>query len=101
MNDPQAGWITEDKDGVSLRVLVVPKSSRSEIVGEQEDRLKIKIKAPPVDGAANTALITFLAKRLRLPKSSIRITAGKSGRRKTIRLQGAASEEVFKSLSPA
>lgn len=81
-------WITESQDGVRLRLLVQPRSGRSEIVGILDGALKIRIAAPPVDGAANKALVVFLSKRLGVPKTDIFIAGGERGRRKSVLVQG-------------
>jgi uncharacterized protein (TIGR00251 family) len=65
---------------------VVPRASRSGIVGEHDGALKIKIAAPPVDGAANDVLIAVLARALDIPKSSVTIVAGQSSRKKRVSL---------------
>jgi uncharacterized protein len=51
-------------DGVELEVVVQPRAGRSEVLGEHDGRLKVRIAAPPVDGAANDALVRFIAERL-------------------------------------
>jgi uncharacterized protein len=58
------------------------------VAGRHGDAIKIRIAAPPVDGAANDALIRFLALRLGVSQSAISITAGQSGRRKTVSIDG-------------
>ena len=68
--------ITEKDGSVSFRVCVVPRSSKSEIVGEHDRALKVKLTAPPVDGAANTELIKLLAKHFRVAKADVEIIAG-------------------------
>ncbi|HEU4761343.1 MAG TPA: DUF167 domain-containing protein [Gemmatimonadales bacterium] len=74
---------------LTLRILVQPRASRSEIVGPHGDALKVRLAAPPVDGAANEELVRLLAREYKVPKSAIEIVAGLSSRRKTIRIQGA------------
>jgi len=70
-----------------IKIKVIPRSSKNEIVGEMADgTLKIKLKAPPVDGEANNALIEFLAKEWGISKNSIEILSGKTGRNKTIKI---------------
>jgi uncharacterized protein (TIGR00251 family) len=65
-------------------VQVVPRASRSEIVGEHDGLLRIRIAAPPVDGAANEELIKVLAKKFKVSKSSVDIVSGHSGRVKQV-----------------
>lgn len=69
-----------------LRCLIQPKASRDEIIGIQDDRLKIRITAPPVDGKANTHLIRFLADLLDVPRTRIELLNGDTGKRKTLRI---------------
>jgi uncharacterized protein (TIGR00251 family) len=74
---------------LTLTILVQPRASRSEIVGPHGDALKVRLAAPPVDGAANEELVRLLAKEYGVPKSAIAIVAGLSARRKTVRVRGA------------
>lgn len=71
-----------------LRCLIQPKASRDEISGVQDERLKIRISAAPVDGKANTHLIRFLADVLDVPRSRIELVNGDTGKRKTLRILG-------------
>ena len=73
--------------GILFKVFVQPRSSRNSIVGQHADSLRIKITAPPVDGAANKMCITFLAKCLSVSPSSLEIINGQNSRRKTILLK--------------
>jgi uncharacterized protein len=66
----------------------VPRAATTAVAGRHGDAIKIRIAAPPVDGAANDELIGFLALRLGVPRSAISITAGGSGRRKTVAIDG-------------
>jgi uncharacterized protein len=78
-----------EKDGsLIFNVRVAPKSSKSEIVGEHDGALKVKIKAPPVDGAANTELIEFLAKFFDVPKSAVEIIKGQTSKTKQLKIFG-------------
>lgn len=81
-------------------MLVVPRASRSEIVGWQEDRLKVRLKAPPVDGEANAELLRTLAKALGLPKNGISLQGGQTSRRKTVRIEGLLAETLYAKLPP-
>lgn len=72
---------------ITINIKLIPRSSKNEIIGWQADgRLKIKITAPPVDGQANAALVEFLAKHFRVPKSTIEILRGTTIPEKTVRL---------------
>ena len=87
-------WITPCENHVLLQVLIIPRASRTEIVGVHDIRLKIKLNAPPVEGKANKALIEFLAKRLNLRKDQINILSGQSSRRKTLQICDLGMEEI-------
>ena len=77
-----------------LHILVQPRASRSEIVGPHGDMLKVRLAAPPVDGAANEELVRFLAKEFGVPQRAVEIVAGLSSRRKTVRVTGVTQEKV-------
>ena len=71
-------------EGIVLKIFVLPRSSKNMLAGRHGDALKIKLTAPPVEGAANKMCITFLARHLGLPKSSLEIVFGHTGRTKLI-----------------
>ena len=76
-------------DGVLIfKVRVVPRASRSEIVGEHDGALRVRIAAPPVAGAANDELVRLLARTFGVPRSVVEITAGHSAKLKTVRVIG-------------
>ena len=79
--------ITEKKEGLLLKVSVQPRASRNRVAGLKGDALKIKLTAPPVDGAANKACLKFLAKALGLPRSDLSIHSGASSRTKLVLLR--------------
>jgi uncharacterized protein (TIGR00251 family) len=82
-----------EKDGsVTFNVRVVPRASKSEIVGEHDGALKVRVAAPPVDGAANEELIRILAKGFDVAKSAVEITSGQSSKTKQVRIKGAGAE---------
>lgn len=91
--------------GAALPVKVVPRASRNEIVGVGLDgALKIRVTAPPVEGAANEAVITLLADALGLPKSNIDIVAGLTSTTKLVSIIGvdpAVVDQKFKMGSRA
>lgn len=86
--------ITESAAGVSFAVKVHPRAKKDAIAGEVGDALKLSLTAPPVKGRANEACIEFLAKFLNVPRSSITIAAGESGRRKVVRVSGISAAQV-------
>lgn len=77
------------RDGhVVFNVKVVPRASRSEVVGEQDGALRVRIAAPPVEGAANEELIRLLARKLDVKRSSVAIVSGQGSRTKRITVTG-------------
>ena len=76
--------IQSHPDGLSVKLHVQPKSARNQIVGRHGDALKVKLTAPPVEGAANKACLEVLAQALGVPKTFMEITAGQSSRLKKI-----------------
>lgn len=79
-------YLEEYQGRVLLKIYVMPGARKSEIVGlfGEPLRLKIKISAPPIDGAANKELIKFLSKKLKLPKSALELIRGETSRNKDI-----------------
>ena len=90
--------ITPTASGVCLEVQVQPRSSRNQVVGEQDGRLKIKITSPPVEGEANHALINFLAQILDIPRKNIKLLKGESSRHKLIEINGLNEQELGEKL---
>lgn len=79
-----------EKDGsLIFGVRVLPKSSKSEIVGEFNGSLKIKLKSPPIDGAANAELIKVLAKTFKVSKTAVEILSGHASKSKQVKISGA------------
>lgn len=91
-------WLREVPGAVILEVLVQPRASRTRVVGVHDGRLKVQLAAPPVDGEANQALIDFLAGAIGARRSDVSIERGDTGRRKTVRVTGAASTAVRAAL---
>lgn len=84
---------------VRIDVYVQPRAAKNEISGTHDGRIKIRLAAPPVDGAANAALIEFIAARLGIAKSCVRVVSGASGRRKVIEIDGATKDAITAALS--
>lgn len=84
--------IAAHPQGLAFKVRVQPKSSRNLVAGLHGDALKLKLTAPPVEGAANKMCIHFLAERLRLSKASIEILSGHHSRSKTVLVRCAPAE---------
>jgi uncharacterized protein len=88
-----------EKDGaIIFTVRVVPRASKSEIVGEMDGALKVRIASPPVDGAANAELIKVLAKNFGVAKSAIEIVGGQTSKTKQIKIYGLDAENLVKSV---
>ena len=85
-------------DGVRLTLHVQPRSSQSELAGLHGDAIKLRLAAPPVDGAANAELVRFLAELLKVPKSAVEIVSGQTGRRKVVFVRGVAPGEALARL---
>ena len=77
---------------------VVPRAARSGVAGRHGDAVKIRLAAPPVDGAANDELVRFLAERLAVARSAIAIAAGRSSRRKQVTITGMETAEALRLL---
>ena len=90
---------SEDAGGATLAVRVQPRASRNSISRLEDGTFKIRLTAPPVDGAANEALITFLSETFSVSKSSVEIISGQSARQKIIRINGISGEDVDRLLN--
>ena len=91
--------LREEADGVSFEVRVQPRSSRTEISGVQDGALRVRLTAPPVDGAANRQCVELLSRKMKIPKRAIRIASGASARRKRLKVLGMSMKEVKNILS--
>lgn len=90
-----------EKDGrLTFKVRVVPRASRSEIVGEHDSALRVRIAAPPVDGAANEELVRTLAQAFKVARSAIEIIAGHTSKLKKVRVTGVQPRALEKWQSP-
>jgi uncharacterized protein (TIGR00251 family) len=83
-----------------LKVFASPRASRDRLVGYVGDELKISLAAPPVEGAANSALARFLAKLLDLSPSQVQIASGLASRHKIAIIEGLSPDETQKKLEP-
>ena len=75
--------IKQTPEGILVNIKIVPNSSKNDIVVEKEF-VKVKITAQPIEGKANKALVEFLSKKLKIPKTSIEIVKGETSKEKTI-----------------
>lgn len=88
-----------EKARISVRL--TPRASREEIAGEREGIVLVRVTAPPVDGAANEALVRLLSKRLRVPKGAVTIVLGETSRTKTVEVEGLDAAAVRERLGLA
>jgi hypothetical protein len=90
--------VSADGDGVRLRVRVTPRARKTVLAGVVDadggPALAIRLAAPPVDGAANRALLAFLSDELQVPRSKIRIVTGETGRLKLVAVAGLSLESA-------
>ncbi|MBV6496635.1 MAG: hypothetical protein JFAIHJKO_01762 [Pyrinomonadaceae bacterium] len=86
--------IKVNADSVEFKVRVIPRASRTEIVGLIEGALKVRLKAPPVGGAANEELVKFLSKKLGVAKGNVEIIAGQTSKIKRLRASGVVSADL-------
>lgn len=91
--------IEERPGGVRISIHVQPRASRTEIAGVHGDALKIRLTSPPVDGAANEALVTFLTERFALPRHAITIVSGAQSRAKVVEVAGITAAELRRTLN--
>jgi uncharacterized protein (TIGR00251 family) len=82
----------------SILVHVVPRARETAVAGRHGEAIKIRIAAPPVDGAANAELVRFLAGRLGVARSAVTIVSGVRGRRKTVQIAGIATPDAEATL---
>jgi uncharacterized protein (TIGR00251 family) len=80
--------------GVEIDVRVVPRARNTEISGERDGALVVRVAAPPAEGAANEALIAFFSDALRVPRRAVRIVSGERGRLKRIAIAGVTQAHI-------
>jgi uncharacterized protein (TIGR00251 family) len=85
---------SEKDRGLTFAVRIIPRASRSEIAGEYNGALRIRIAAPPVDGAANRELVRLLAKSFKLPQNAIEIVSGAGSKNKIVHVSGGDSTRL-------
>lgn len=97
-NPQLPSFLRVQSDGVLLAVKLQPRASANEIVGPLGDELRIKVTAPPVDAAANEALLRLLAEKLDCPRSRVELVRGHTARHKTVKLHGLGAAQVVARL---
>ena len=90
--------ITQAKDGIRIALQVQPRASKSEVLGLQGDALKVRVQAPPVEGAANQAVVELVAETLGVKRGAVSLVAGESGRRKVVAVAGITPAEAARRL---
>jgi len=79
---------------ITLDVRVIPRARKTECAGFKDDVLVVRIAAPPVDAAANLALVRFLSAALRVPRRAVRIVSGDRSRQKRVAIDGVTAEQI-------
>ena len=82
-----------------ISIYVQLRASKTMVAGMHDGCVKVRLAAPPVDGAANAALVEFVAERLGLAKSRVRIVSGQTSRRKVVEVDGVSAEQLTAALS--
>jgi uncharacterized protein (TIGR00251 family) len=90
--------IIDGPDSIEFAIRVVPRASKTEIAGEMDGAVKVRVASPPVDGAANKELIRYLAKRLGVPKADIELVSGLAARNKVLRVRGINARQLRNAL---
>ncbi len=87
-------YLSEAPGGTIIEIWAKPRSSKTKVAGLHGSALSVAISAPPVEGEANKELIEFFAKLLKVPKTSIELASGSTGRNKRVLVKGAVISEV-------
>ena len=91
--------LADHPEGVALTLVVVPRASKTGVVRIDSEAIRIRVAAPPVEGAANTVLLRYLADLFDLPRSNVRLLGGTTNRRKRVLLAGVSRAEVVQRLT--
>lgn len=99
MSNDYANWgLSATATSIELRVRATPRASRNAILGPHDGATRIALTAPPVEGAANAALLIYLADLFDVPKRSLTLISGQSSRTKLVRIEGITIDEAFARL---
>lgn len=90
--------VSKHDRGATISIQAQPRASRTEVVSEHDGWLKVRVAASPVDGAANTEIINWLSKQLKVPKADIEFLSGERGRRKVALIHGLSVAEIRQAL---
>lgn len=94
-------YLRTQSDGVWLSIKLQPRASANEIGEALGNELRVKVTAPPVDSAANEALVRLLAEKLGCGRNCVELVRGQTSRHKTVRIREMTAEEVVKKLFEA
>lgn len=86
--------LTETDGAITFNVRVVPRASRTEVAGEHDGALRVRVAAPPVEGAANGELVRFVAKSLGVAAREVEIVSGRASKSKRLRVRGSSRAAV-------
>ena len=86
--------IRDTSTGVELDIRVIPRARKTEIAGTRSDAILVRLAAPPVEGAANEALIAVIAEWLGVPRRTVQIVSGERSRRKRVAVAGLSAEQL-------
>jgi uncharacterized protein (TIGR00251 family) len=95
-----APFLREVPDGIVLNLRVMPRASANAIAGLQGDALKVRVTAPPVGSAANAGVVRGLAASLGVPRGTVRLLRGATGRQKQVLVQGCSPARALEALGP-
>ena len=98
MNLDLSGAVRDVAGGVEVLVFCQPKAARSALVGTHGGALKVKVKAPPVEGKANRALLDLLAGVLAVPRGRLTLVSGEQSRNKRVRVDGVDAESALAAI---
>ncbi len=93
--------LSDRPGGCTLRVRVVPRAGRTTVAGERGGALLLRLAAAPVEGAANAALVAWLADRLEVPHRAVRLVSGERHRDKRLEIDGLSAAAAAARLGPA
>jgi uncharacterized protein (TIGR00251 family) len=85
-------WFEDKGNAIIINIRAVPRSAQNSIQGLHGDALKVRIQAPPIDGKANAFLVKFLSRHWKIPRSTITILSGETGRNKRLQISPASAE---------
>ena len=94
-------WLKQTPSGITLSLHCQPGAKQTKVLGLHDDCLKIALQAPPLENKANTLLVAWLSKQLKIPQKQIQFISGQNNRRKRIEIQGDIdAEQIIRTLIP-